>query len=137
MKTKTSQIIKKVNNIDSEIEAITLLKGLELFWTLDRIIDDKVNHFTQNIDTYYIKKKHQITEMKELLTELGNSISNNYLNTGLGMYFSRELLKHLGFEYDDIVDEIITDYAMSDEKDMRLLKKQLIEWAIEIDGYED
>ncbi|KPB06330.1 hypothetical protein [Bacillus sp. CHD6a] len=139
MKTYTKEIIKNVNKIDSEKEAIILLKGVEVFWNLDKIIDDNVNHFTKNIDTYTysIKKKHQITEVKELLMEFGNKISDNYLNTGLGEYFSKELLIYLGFDYDDIVSDIISDYAMSDEKDMTLLKNQLIDWAIEIDGYKD
>jgi len=137
MEQKTKQRIKKINSLDSDKVSITLLNALEVFWSLDRIIDKNTSFYKGQISEY-VKSKKVVEEVKEWLQELGNRISDDYLNQGYGHFFSTELLNYLGFDIDDeIADGFIDEYCMSsDKKDINILKKQLLEWAIELEELE-
>jgi hypothetical protein len=138
MERKTIEKIKRINKIDTEKLPIVLLSALDLFWSLDRIIDENVD-FCKNKVPEYSDDNRYIQVVRDWLTELGDSISTDYLNQGLGTFFLKELLDYLGFNKDDeIAGDIIDEYCMSPDKnkDINILKKQLIEWAIELEELE-
>ncbi|WP_226619770.1 hypothetical protein [Cytobacillus firmus] len=136
MKEITKVRIKKINTIDSEILPITLLKSLELFWSLDRIIDDNVCFTSDTVDDY-VTCKRRSEEIKKWICSVGERISTDYLCKGNGTYFSAQLKDYLGFDKDDeVAESIIDEYVMSEEqnKDINELKRELIEQAMILDA---
>ncbi|MFE1246072.1 hypothetical protein ACFW35_18335 [Fictibacillus sp. NPDC058756] len=135
MKQETKERIKKINMIDSEKLPMTLLKSLEVFWSLDRIIDNNMFYFQGQVDEY-VHSKRLSEEIKDWINELGERISSDYLNQGYGKYFTLQLMEYLGFDNDnETTEDIIDDYCMSGEKDKDItkLKMLLIESALELD----
>lgn len=127
-----------INQLDSDQVLISLLKALEMLWSLDRIIDSNIEFYKDQIPDY-IKSKRVAEEVMGWLQELGDRISDDYLNQGFGHFFTVELLNYLGFDSDDeIAEDFIDEYCMySDEKkDINKLKKQLIEWSIKLEELE-
>ena len=122
--------------MDTEILPIVLIRAQELFWGLDRIIDKNTELALSEVSSN--KKKLKI--FKELIGDFGENVSSDYLNNRDDDLFSIELLRYLGFDVrDEAVDEIIFDYCTSTDKDkdFNLLKKKLIESAIECDEVDE
>ncbi|MFJ7738864.1 hypothetical protein ACIQ2D_21390 [Lysinibacillus sp. NPDC097287] len=136
MEQKTIERIEKINTMDSDILPLVLIKAQELFWGLDRIIDENTDLLISEVTS----NKKKLKVVKELLQEFGENVSTDYLVNMNGDFFSKELLKYLGFDVrDEITDDIIFDYCRSTDKnkDINLLKEKLIEAAIECDGIDE
>ena len=136
MDRKTLGRIEKINKIDSETLPRVLIRAQELFWGLDRIVDKHIEVARSRVSSN--KKKLKI--FKELIGDFREDVSIDYLNNQDDDLFNIELLRYLGFDVrDEAVDEIIFDYCTSTDKDkdFNLLKKKLIESAIELDGVDE
>lgn len=109
---KTVEIINNIAKIDSEVLPRMLLRFYEATFSFYCDIEDCSE-----------------AEWENILNELGMKDSD---------FFIKRLLEHLGFpKNDEIADGYITDYIDSTEPNrMDLLKKELIEWAIESEGNE-
>lgn len=110
MEMKTIEIINKVAKIDSEL--------------LPRIL---LGFYESTFSLYCSIEEEKETEWENIIRELGLKDSN---------FFVKQLLEYLGFPKDDeIADGYITDYVDSSELNrMEILKKELIEWAIEMEN---
>lgn len=136
MEQKTIERIEKINTMDKEILPLVLLAAEELFWGVDRIIDENADLALSKVTN---NKKRYIV-VKELLLEFKENVSTDYLEYLNDDFFSRELLKYLGFDVRaEVTDEVILDYCRSTEKnkDINLLKEKLIAEAISWDEYDE
>ncbi|MGG3926876.1 hypothetical protein ABET51_12835 [Metabacillus fastidiosus] len=110
MEQKTAEIINKICKLDSEVLPIVLMKHYEIkAWLYDKFDD--------------------VGDLERSLEELGLNKVN----------YREKLLLYCGFPPDDeIADDFIYDYCFSEGTDrMDVLKKQLIEWAIETEGLDE
>lgn len=109
MELKTTEVINKIARIDSEVLSKILLRLYEATYSLYCELDDV-----------------EELEWEETLKKLDLKDSE---------FFIKLLLEHLGFSKDDeIADGIITKYVDSTETNrMIAMKKELMEWAIEIE----
>jgi len=133
---KTLERIEKINTMDTEILPKVLLKALELFWGLDRIIEENADFTLSKVSS----NRKMLKVVKELLREFGDDVSNDYLQNMNGGFFSKELLKYLGFDVRaEVTNDVIFDYCTSTEenKDITLLKEKLIKEAIEWADYDE
>lgn len=112
MENKTIEIINNISKIDSETLPIMLLGFYDATYGLYR-------SFSFDNDS----------EWDSVIEELDLKDID---------FFIKRLLEYLGFLLDDeIADDIITDYTSSTEGNrMFVLKKRLIEWAIELEEIE-
>ncbi|MGG6358081.1 hypothetical protein ACQ5SI_02350 [Peribacillus frigoritolerans] len=112
MDIKSVRKIDNVCKLDTEVKPILLLKFHEtITWLFERFDD--------------------ISELEDLVETMG------IFKNGYGGYasFSKELLKFIGLEEDDeIAEDYIDAFCTSEEKDITLLKKQLIEHLVELDN---
>ena len=107
MEQKTAEMINNICKLDSEVLPIVLLKHYEtIAWLYHRFADDD--------------------------GELEHCLESLNLNT---VIYEIELKVYMGFETDDeIAGGFIHDYCFSeDEKRLDILKKNLFEWAIELE----
>lgn len=108
LEMKTVETINKISRIDTELLPKMLLRFYEATFSLYCSID--------------------CDEEREW------NVLLNGLNLKDSTFFINRLLEHLGFpENDEIADGYISNYVDSTEPNrMNILKKELIEWAIEI-----
>lgn len=106
MKQETIEIINNISKLDTDVQAIVLLRINETITWLYNKIDDDV----------------------ELEEWLGKVMIRNESTDDL-----RNMVTYCGFTRgDDVADEYFDEYYESEESNrMDILKKQLIEWAIE------
>lgn len=107
MEMKTMEVINKIAKIDSDLLPRVLLRFYEATFSLYCSIEGETE-----------------TEWESIMSELGLKDSE---------FFVEQLLEYLGFpKGDEIADGYITDYIDSTELNrIEILKKELIEWAIE------
>lgn len=111
MEMTTTKIIDRIAKIDSELLPRMLLTFYDASFGLYCDIGDGMEG-----------------EWESTISKLGLKDSH---------FFVEQLLTYLGFpEDDEIADGYITDYVGSEETNrMGILKKELIEWAIESENY--
>ncbi|MFC7372448.1 hypothetical protein ACFQPF_12275 [Fictibacillus iocasae] len=135
MKEITKERIKKIKGMDTDLISLSLITANELMWSLDRIIDRKIKYFVNEVDKN-VRNKKWSEEIKEWLSELGESISSDYLIIEKRINLSKELIFYLGFDgNDEVIEDIIDEFVMSCEsrKDINQLKRKLIKEALELD----
>ncbi|MRX52934.1 hypothetical protein GJU41_03025 [Bacillus idriensis] len=136
MNSKSEKQIRKINDLDKEILPVTLIKSIELLWSLDNIIDKNVSDYVHDNKEWEPEKSECCNEC---LYDLGNIMSNELLNRDSGDFFMKTLLQYLEFEQnDEFAADYITEYCMNDNnsKDITSLKKELVRWAIESEELE-
>ncbi|UAL53514.1 hypothetical protein [Metabacillus dongyingensis] len=136
MKGKLETQIRKINALDKEILSVTLIKSIELLWSLDNIIDKNVSDYIHANKVWEPEKSECC---KNCLYDLGNIMSNEFLNRDSGDFFMKTLLQYLEFEQnDEFAANYITEYCMNDSnsKDISSLKSELVCWVIESEELE-
>lgn len=136
MRSEALEQIEKIKNLDKDIVSRTLLDSVSLIWSLNNIIEYETTFYaTSDLDN--IKSSSCYEELKECIYELGDRISDSYLDTRYGDSFSRDLLEYLGFDRnDDLTVDVIEEYCMASEKerDLERLKQKLIECVYDIES---
>ncbi|MGP4071309.1 hypothetical protein ACTWQB_01995 [Piscibacillus sp. B03] len=126
----TKNRIKKINKLDVDNIPITLLKALEYFWFVDKLIDNEIKKYEGIGD----EKLDEI--LNEEIIDFGEMISLTHINSKYGGFFRKELLRYIGFdENDEVAYDIISDYCYDsvENKDINQLKQELIDWAIDLE----
>lgn len=138
METLTSKRINKINTINSEKLPIVLLNLLRMVWSVEEIIEEKIEcHKVKS--TKNLKHKDHIKEVKEWFGELGEDIIEDYRTLGIRELILNELLDYLELKNDILSRDIIEGHCMSSNVfwDINKVKNHLIWWVNELEEHEN